>query len=318
MKNKLYGPDFLYTERAEGVYDLMTYDPLRKELYLDEGLDASLFAQTDGDGAPITPLRLSPATFDKIYRKLFRDDGCAGEYFVDPEEDDEDEDAPRTPVRYAPHEAVLETIRTADATSISELIGAIPVRADYYDHAAIVAAIHRFLRGEMTRGQYVSYLIFVTRALYRHPWKEISPRARLYEDLAQSLDAHSFDFLDEESAAYECREMLAYLREYDHCIRHARKQETPPFYTHGCVRVAMLFAFCNGGNDWYRICVADEEKGVFCVSMVANPDFFEEINYTFCDEEDFDNFVSSCQELYHDDTLDIHPYIGTRPKRKEE
>lgn len=108
------------------------------------------------------------------------------------------------------------------------------------------------------------------------------------------------------------------MRYYDHCLRHLRKKETPPFYSDGGVRVAVIFDFVNGSNDWHRVCVADEEKGIFCVSMIANPDFYEEMNYTFCDEEDFACFVSSCQELYHDSTLDTRPYIGSRPTKTKE
>ncbi len=303
--------DFICTKcNKQGTYDLIVYNPLTKELF-EERVDAELIHGLDSYGNPYSAAEIGRKTFDIIAKKLARDGGACSGFF------DGDcyaaETSKKAETSKIPKETVLKGIK--GELSEEELDSIVQVElewANYYDFDAFLSVIHRFLRGEISKEYYRNWLILVCRALSNNKFKENSKKDLLYEDISDCFDGHAFDELDEEKEL-QCNEMIAYLKYYNHRLDNIGKAEMPPFYNEGRVAVYVHFDFCNHHNVHYKLCVADGERKIFRTTVIANPAFLEAVNYTFVDDDEFDDLRSVYYEFYHDKTMDIHKYIAELP-----
>lgn len=307
--------DFICTEYDGGVYDMMIYNPTTKELYVEEDIEEEYISGVDSYGNPYTAAKISGETFDIIQKKMMRDGGAHMGFFID--WDDDEDFAPKlSPTgnkEKVPADLVRKGIR--GELSPSELDKIVQVeleRADYYDFDAFINMIHRFMRGEVSEGYYHDWVILVAWAMGANKCRENSKRYLLYQSISDCFDGDAFTEF-EDGKEHECLEMIAFLKHYNHQLQNIQKSTEPPFYNEDGTAVYVCFEYCNQENVFYRLCVANEKTESFKITYIANPFYFEHINYTFVSGDDFDDLAGTYYEYFHDISIDIHDYIGERP-----
>ena len=319
MKFKAKEWEFIYTDGAEeGAFELMIYNPEEKELFWEEDVGKECLSGTDSEGEAYSAVYLKRATFDVIYRKLFRENGCASGFF-DTWDAEDGENAPRKKgTRIS-----ADTVRAALCGECSEAeLGALLRRfydqndrfekGDYFDLPALLSMIRRYLRGDVSKKYYRDWTLVACFALGAHPYREGSGRGRLYERAADTFDGHAWDVEKE-----DCLKVIALLKYYGHLLHHVRKGTPPPFYSEEGVAVYVCFDHCNHYNEFCRVCVADTKNERFRMAYVANPSYLEEVNYTFADEDEFEELTSEYYGFFHDPSLDIGKYIASFPLRDQ-
>lgn len=303
--------DFICTEcNEEGIYDIMIYNPLTKELHLEEDIGEEYISGVDSYGNPYSSAKVSRELFDIIFNKLLKRDGCIGGFF-----DEWEADVPvhRPSKNKVPKETVFKGIR--GELSVEDLDKIVQVdleKADYYDFEAFISVMHKFLSGEISRDYYKHWVILVAWALSSHKFKENSKRYLLYNSISDDFDGHSFGNLEVEKEQ-ECYGMIASLKHNDHLLKNIRKSVAPPFFNENGIAVYICLGYCNHYNEYHKICVADEQNKIFKIDNIVNPFYYEHINYTFVDEDEFDDLTNTYYEYFHDISMDIHEYIGERP-----
>ena len=240
------------------------------------------------------------------------------DYKVTPVDEDEEEDyedeeeTPRKKEKKLPRETVWAALR--GELSEEELAAVVqkPVaQEDYYDFDMLLAGIHRFMAGEVSREYYRDWVILVAWALGANPFEENSKRALLYEELSYAFDGHSFRDMEEEREA-ECREMIAALKWFNHRRMHLRKSNLPPFCNEEGVAVYVHFSHCNRNNAFYNVCVVDTAKKCFHLGQVVNPDYREDVNYAFVNAGEFEDLSNTYYEFFHDRSMDLCHYLPER------
>jgi hypothetical protein len=303
--------DFIYTETGEDTYDLMIYNPVRKELFLEEDVGAELLRGVDSFGKPYAAVKLSNESFYEFFDMLCRwgeQGGYCGCFF----ETDETEETPRIKEKKIPRETVWAALRGELSEEELAAVSQKPMaRGDYYDFDMLLAGIHRFMAGEVSKEYYRDWVILVAWALSAHPFEENSKRGLLYEGLADSFDGHSFDNMEGEKDMEIC-EMIARLKCFNHERMHLRKSELPPFCDDEGVAVYVNFSHGNQNNTFYNVCVVDTAKKRFHLGQVVNPDYREDVNYTFVNAGDFNDLLSIYYEFFHDRSIDLCHYLPER------
>ena len=301
--------EFLYKKGSGGKYSMIIYNPETREMF-DDWVDEEYLSGVDSYGKPYTAVEIGGKTFDIIYRKLFRDGGAMYGFF----DDDDDAEGGQTR-KMIPRDTVIRGIRgELPYGEINEIFEGEISPYDYYDFDTFMSMIHKFLRGEITREYYLGWMVLVAWALNAASGLECRrDKERLYYDLSDCFDAHSFDSLTDEREK-ECNELIAYLKFYDHQLRNVHRADNIPFYNRGSVAVYICFDYCNYNNMYYSLCVADKRRRVFRVTTVVNPFFLESVNYTFVSRDDFEDLTGDYYDFYHDPTLDIHKYITELPR----
>lgn len=89
------------------MYDLMIYNPARKELYSEERIKEQYLRGTDSYGKPYAAAEVSRDTFDTIFEKLFKHNGCHCGFF---EEINKEDNTPANREKKAPEETVLRAM----------------------------------------------------------------------------------------------------------------------------------------------------------------------------------------------------------------
>ncbi len=303
--------DFICTRASgKGKYKLMVYNPKRKELYCEGVVDEKYVRGEDSYGNPYSAAELSRDTFDVIFEKLFRYNGCATGFFEIFDGDDKSAGNDSHESKIIPKETVFSAIRgELTEKEMDDIVQKNIEPADYYDFDAFISVIHKFLRGEVSRNYFTDWMIIVSWALGSNKFKEDTEKYLLYEELSDCFDGHSFDAL-EETKEVECRELIASIKFKDHLIKNVSKGVIPPFYNDGKVVVYLCFDFCNGHNTHYKMCVADKKRKTFKTTVVSNPDYLESVNYTFVDGDEFDDLTNEYYDFYHDKFMDVSRYIS--------
>jgi len=304
--------DFICTEcNKKGVYDLMIYNPLRKELFFEEGIDEKYISGVDSYGKPYTAAKVGRKTFDILFNKLFADGGHSVGFF---EYGNECETSHRNKGNKISKETVFKAIKgELSGEELDEIIANVDLEeADYYDFNALMTVIEKFLHDEISKNYYRTWTIVVSMALAANPFKANSKKQLLYENMSDCFDGHSFGCFEKEKEI-ECHEMIAFLKHYNHSLQHIRKSNEPPFYNEKEVAVYVCFDYCNHHNVYYKLCVADAKKKVFRIFTVANPFYLKNINYTFVNRDDFEELKSTYYEFYHDRSMDVQRFIVELP-----
>lgn len=84
MRFKAKEWDFICTKCSEdGLYDLMIYNPLRKELFLEEDVNEKYIKGVDSYGNTYNSVELSRKTFNDIFEKLSNNTSYGEGFFYD-------------------------------------------------------------------------------------------------------------------------------------------------------------------------------------------------------------------------------------------
>ena len=306
--------DFICTEcNQEGIYDLIIYNPLTKELYFEADIEAKYISGVDSYGNSYSAAKISRELFDIIFNKLFKHGGYTEGFFCEWENDEFDSSQNHAKTKRVPKEIVFKGIRgELSPEELDKIVQVDLEKADYYDFDSFISMIHKFLRGEISREHYRHWVIVVSWALSSHKFKENSKKYLLYNAMSYGFDGHSFDDLKDEKE-HECYEVIASLKHDNHLLKHTRKSVAPPFYNEDGSAIYIHFDYCNHYNEYHKICVVDEQNKTFKIDNIVNPFYYEHINYNFVDEDEFDDLSSKYYGYFHDKSIDIHEYIGERP-----
>ena len=310
MRFKAKDWDFVCTKTKKGgVYDLFIYNPDEEVLFLEENIGCEYLKGTDSFGNPYCAVEISPKSFYTIFKKLFKDKGCGMGFFENYEEDS----------CYIKRDAKIQKELVFKAVKggltekeLSKIVQEKFEKADYYDFDAFVSVIHKFLNNAISKRYYLDWLIVVCGALNENMFKKGSKKQKIYQKLSDCFDGHSFDTLEEEKER-ECQEFLAMLKYYNHLLSNTNKIVEPPFYNKNNTVVYVCFSYCNGYNEHYKICIAVEDNEVFKIALISNPFYMEEVNYTFIEDDDFEDLTNKYYDFYHDKSIDIHKYIIENP-----
>ena len=188
--------DFICTKCSEdGLYDLMIYNPLRKELFFEEEVSEKYIKGVDSYGNPYSSAELNRKTFDTIYDKLFKDNGHAVGFFCDWGKEEIYRRNKKTEI---PKETIFRAIRgELSQEELDKVVQKEPEPADYYDFDTFMSMIHKLLRGEVSERYYLDWTIVVSWALQNNLFKENSKKVLLYESMSDCFDGHSFATLGE-------------------------------------------------------------------------------------------------------------------------
>lgn len=311
MRFKAKEWDFICTKRSkDGLYDLMIYNPLRKELFLEEDVNEKYIKGIDSYGNTYNSVELSRKTFNDIFEKLSNNTSYSGGFFYDW---GKEEIYRRNKKNEIPKETIFKAIRgELSQEELNNVVQKYPEPADYYDFDAFMSMIHKLLRGEISERYYLDWTIVVSWALQSNSFKINSKKSLLYENMSDCFDGHSFATLGDEKEV-QCREMIAFIKHYNHSLINIRKAEEPPFYNANGIAVYICFEYFNHYNSFYKLCVADEENKIFIITRISNPDYLENVNYTFIESDKFDNLTNTYYDFYLDKTIDVHKYITELP-----
>ncbi len=255
----------------------------------------------------------SESLFDILFKKLFKSGGYTEGFFDEWEEDENDASSNKSKEKKAPKEIVFKGIRgELSEDALDKIVQVSLEKADYYDFDAFISVIHKFLRGEISKNYYKHWLILVSWAMSSHKFKENSKRYLLYNSISYGFDGHSFDDCEDEKE-YECYDMIASLKYDNHLLQNTRKSIVPPFYNKDGTAVFICFDYCNYYNEYRKICVVNEQDKTFKIDNITNPFYYEHINYTFVDEDEFGDLPNRYYEYFHDKTIDIREFVGERP-----
>lgn len=181
---------------------------------------------------------------------------------------------------------------------------------DYFDLDAYVSAIHKFMEGEMERGDHINWALVCMKSLYDNNIEKSALR-KIYTDTAWGFDGYAFLGYNKGEKLSFCREMIADLKYANHKIQNKKNNKKARFYNDNKTVVHIAFSHCNSEvNEYYNICVVDHKNKRFKVGYVVNPDFLEKINYTFHPYGKFDNFAMRYCNYYQDESIDFSRYIG--------
>lgn len=292
-------------------YELVAFNPTTEMAY--EGVvDKSMLTGVDSNGNEYKMLEVSSDTFNMIENKLLNkySINCG---FINCIIKDKGETDIKEKENLIPACLVKKGINgELSYEELDKIVSVDLEEDDYYNYNAFMEGISRFLRGEVSRDYYVSWLILVSWALSANKLKPYSKRWKIYDKLAWDFDGHSFSDLEEEKES-ECNNMIATLKYQNHLLQNANKAEAPPFYNKNKTIVYVNFAFCNQSNYFYRFCIANEKEKVFKISIVANCVFLPNVNYTFINEDEMLDLTNKYYEYNFVPTINEYDYITSLP-----
>ena len=292
-------------------YDLVAFNPTTEEAY-DDVIDESMLSGVDSAGNEYKMLEVSCETFTMIRDKLLSKYSLICN-FIEWVIDYKEEPEVKKTEKLVPASLVKKGINgELSYKELDEIAGVNLEKGDYYNYDAFMKGILRFLRGEISKDYYKSWLILVIWALSANKLKPYSKKWKIYDSLSYDFDGHSFNDLEEEKEK-ECNDMIATLKYQNHLLKNVNKANVPPFYNENKTIVYINFAFCNQENDFYNVCIANEEEKVFKISLVANLVLLPNLNYTFVDEDETSNLTNKYYEYYFDPTINEYDYIRSTP-----
>ena len=301
--------DFICTKN-KSKYDLMIYNPVSKELFLEENVGEERVNGVDSFGGSYHAAQVSRATFYDIFDKIGGRDSYAFGFFNSLGGGKEEKIDKKELI---PKDVIFNAIRGKfSEAELEEVVQKDMEKADYYDFEAFMAMTKKFMNGEVSTNYYTGWLIVVSWALQANPFKFYSKKGQLYENMSYALDGASFNSFEEEKEQ-ECYSIIAELKYYNHRRANLGKSEIPPFRNKNGVVVYVCFDFCNGENVFYKLCVVDTKKKVFTIKSIVEPIYFEDVNYTFVDSFEFDGLTNEYYEYFYDRDMDVGSYIKESP-----
>ena len=110
-------------------------------------------------------------------------------------------------------------------------------------------------------------------------------------------------------------------KQYPDCtsiLQNLKYSVRPPFYNENRYIVYVSFDFCNGHNCFYKLCVVDTKEEKFYIKKIINPDFKEDVNYTFSTRDSFEDLTNDYYHYYFDIKMDVSNFIVEGPEISSE
>lgn len=174
----------------------------------------------------------------------------------------------------------------------------------YYDFDLIIEKIHTFMKGAKTVHYFTSWCILLMRCFMDNMKRARKELSEIFYDLGDFFDGRAFmdSSLRGEEKLKECREIIAWIKYYNHRICDIQNKEETDFTTNKVITY-VSFGFCLGSGDtMYRLCIVDKKKKTVNYLYVHDIDYSEEINYTFLSQAEFEDLTHIYYEDYALDT----------------
>ena len=268
----------------------------------------------DDDGIAFQPVLVPATVYNTLYEHLLRRFGLVcGPLWVQDEYTIPHND-PIAPSSLVSKEMVLQGIKgllsPTDLATIS--YGKELEKGAYFLPDAFIEGIQRYLKGEATLEYTKNWLFLLMSALYSTSYRNGSKKEQICEDLAYFIDGQLF-FIEDEGVRC-AREILSEFKESAHAFAHTHLKNIPPMRTNDRFVVYTCFSYCNGSNEFHKICVIDEKTKTFQITYIINPDYLEDVNYNSLDEYDFDYLPNRLYQNYYQDIhMDLTPFIHQCP-----
>ena len=299
--------EIFYSKNDDNFCDFLAYNTFSEEFYHMENIDISSIYYTDTEGNENKPILVSDDILSRILST--NEDstfvGLPWEYDNEPQRKRSKELIPKEVV----HSAIKCEIPFEQIGEI-RCSGLDMEYDDYFDFDAYIDIIHRFMKNQIKTQYYIDWAVVCMQSLYSNNFKPFSSLAKIYDILADMFDGHAFLGYDKGEKASFCREMIAYLKYYNHRIQNIKSNKKIPFYNENKILIYTVFDHCNQDNEFYRFCVVDQKNKRFKIGYVVNPNFLEEINYTLSSHRDFDSFTSQYYHYVEDEAIDFSKYVG--------
>ena len=289
MSKKLKNQIAFYADNGEGLLDELVIDIAERRYEYNGNVDARELWQVHNRGAK--EICVEPTMLDAIL------DWVGGEFSGSFSWNEESYEARRKENRQierrerarpvVPKEKIWQAIKwELDQDELNELLSYEKYqyeKAEYYDFDLMLEKIQAFIAGERTVDYFTSWCILLVRCFQEAMNDRSRKRQAIYGNISELFDGIAFmgQDISEQEKGKDCRELIAYLKYYNHQIVDSRNGQTTPFMKNGVVVYVTLDFSANDGKDClYRVCVADHERKTVNYFLALNLDYNVEINYT--------------------------------------
>ncbi|MBO5898185.1 MAG: hypothetical protein J6R04_04160 [Clostridia bacterium] len=302
--------EIFYTEgEQDATYDVLFYDPSRKEMYILEGIPHEETKGRDSRGERYEARYVEEDVFE-----VLRDELTGSYWSVHPLEHCKVERPRRSFKNAIPAEQIRRGLRgemSEDELRALDYMDRQLALDDYFDLDSMLEVVHRMMRGEFSNQYFVDWCLLGMQAMFAHPFRSGTKLARMYDNVADMFDCYGFCSLAEGAAML--RSLICDLKEYEHeisCLKNGGKKT--PFYNAGKVIVYHCFDHTSDGGriTCHRVCVADEKHRLIRYGYMLDIDFFEHINYTQLSEKEFDGLSTQYYKYTETDEIDFSRYFG--------
>lgn len=312
MKGKIKNQIAFYAENSEGLFDRLIIDIAEKIYEYDGNLDKRELWH--GKNNCVKKVLVEKKALDAIY-DLVECNYSGSVYFEEKSYEIRQKEKKlwkqqQLAKNLVPKEKLWQAIRwELDDRELQDLINYDKYRYekdDYYDFQLIIEKIHEVMAGKKPVRYFTTWCILLMRCLYEAMSNRSMKLKEAYDEIAYWLDGTAFmsSNISEKKKGIECRELIAYLKYFNHQISDIKNGETTPFMKNGVV-TCVTSAYCvnNYKDDLSRVCVADHERKTVNYLFVCNLDFNEEINYTLLTEAEFEEQIYNYFEYQLDTTM---------------
>lgn len=307
INNKMYD---IFACKKGRYYDVIFYDSKEEEAFFCEGVNENELSGVDNRGNVYQACVVSQEMFQLIEDGIHMDFGgfTGGNPF-----NKSSTKAHKQKSLHASSDKALQILNgTMAYKELKELYGQDFERGEYCDIDAMLSVIKRFMNGEYTEDYFKYWLIAMISVLYSASYKKGSKAQKISYELADIFDGFAFRDFKKMRSEYT-RELLAFVKDIKHRFDNKDRREAVPFYNNDSIIVYVSFDFCNSHNTFFNVCVADERKGIFNLGTVVNPDYLEDVNYTFIGKREYMDLRNLYYEYYCDNDLNIKEYISELP-----
>ena len=297
MKGKLKNQIAFYAENDDGLLDELIIDIVEKEYEYNGNLDKRELWEVKNPRAKefFVEKNILDAIYDLIEGNYSGSRGWEDASYEIRQEEQKLRERQKRARTLVSKKKIWQAIKwELDEKELDDLLSYNRYRyekSNYYDLELILEKIHAFMAGEKSVDYFTSWCILLMRCFYEAMSDKCQKRKAIYDEIADWFDGIAFMSRDisEVQKGIECRELIAYLKYYNHKIVDSHNGRETPFMKNGVVTyVTFAFSLNDGQDCMYRVCVADHERRTVNHLFVPNLDYNEEINYTVLTEGEFE------------------------------
>ncbi len=302
--------DIYYTdnEQDEDMVDIIYIHKNNKEYYVHEN---AFDYEIDGCDEDMNELN-STYVSRFVYNTLL--DQCKRAYklstYFDQQESDEefvDLDTPSTlPIEKLKNRVLKEKIWQGincelEESELEAITRQNHQKDEYFDLETCKKVIYKYLNNEITPEYFCTWCVFMAN-LHLSPNNIGGKLFDVNESISELFDSAAFwDYdIDIDEKIKNCKELIAELKWRNHCIENIKNKQTAPFDNNGIIVYVSFDHFNEYAGPIHRMCIVDTKEEKFNMFYIDNLEFDENINYSFCNEEDFDN-LSGVYYSYKED-----------------
>jgi len=174
-------------------------------------------------------------------------------------------------------------------------------RDDYFNLDICKNMIYKYLNNTITPEYFTTWCAFMAN-LHLAPNNANSKTLDIIESISELFDSSAFwEYdIDSDEKIRNCKELIAELKWKNHCLINAKTDSNKLFDNKGFLVYVSFDHFNEITGPVHRMCIVDIRRKKFNLLYVDNLEFDENINYIFCNSEDFDN-LSSIYYSYKED-----------------